>query len=313
MLNHARSGILLALKALKLAPKSRVGVLAYNCHTVFNAVVQADCVPVFLDVTDRMTLDMDDFRKKANDLSALVVTHLFGMKNDVASLRICYPGLAIIEDCAHAFGIDEILGDFAVFSVGQGKFPSLGDGGILQVRNSDYLEETKRLYGLLPGYGFIDSAKLFCSMWVRSFFQLPFVYSLLTAPLKRFRRVRNGQGWIIPRKMCLGVQAMFGEVLPSMEKNIQKRIDVARERYSLVSAQPGVRSVFWGLNAFMLVALCEDIAPVRSCLRKGGIESATHFSNCLIWASRFGYVRGMCPNAERLVETLLMIPVYWKR
>ena len=132
LLNHARSGILLALQALKLAPQSKVGVMAYNCHTVFNAVAQADCIPVFLDVTDGMTIDVEDLNKKVSGLSALVVTHLFGIQNDVALIRTKYPHLPIIEDCAHAYGITDIQGDFAVFSIGQGKLPSLGDGGILQ-------------------------------------------------------------------------------------------------------------------------------------------------------------------------------------
>lgn len=313
LLNHARSGILLALQALKLTPGSRVGVLAYNCHTVFNAVSQAGCVAVFLDVTERMTIDMADFQKKAEDLSALVVTHLFGIQNDVAFIQDRFPHLPIIEDCAHAYGISEIRGDFAVFSIGQGKLPSLGDGGILRVRNGDYLEETKRLYDLLPGYGASESAKLFCSMWLKAFLHRPFVYSLITAPLKRFRGIPDGREWITPKRMCQGVQAMYREECSFVKKEIEDQIDVAREQQSFLSSLSGVRSVFYGLNAFMLLALCEDVEPIQSCFRKKGVETATHFSNCLDWASQFGYVRGMCPNTERLVKNLLMIPTYWKR
>ena len=36
--------------------------MVYNCHTVFNAISQAGCTPVFLDVRDDLTLDLDDLR-----------------------------------------------------------------------------------------------------------------------------------------------------------------------------------------------------------------------------------------------------------
>ena len=59
LLNHARTGIALALKAT-LPNGGRVGVVAYNCHTVANAVVNAGCTPVFLDVTERLQIDCEE-------------------------------------------------------------------------------------------------------------------------------------------------------------------------------------------------------------------------------------------------------------
>lgn len=38
LLNHARTGIVMALRAA-LPDGGRVGVMAYNCHTVANAVI----------------------------------------------------------------------------------------------------------------------------------------------------------------------------------------------------------------------------------------------------------------------------------
>ena len=64
LLDHARSGILLALKAMGLPKGSGVGVMVYNCHTVPNAVHQAGYELVFLDVTDDLRLDMEDLNPK---------------------------------------------------------------------------------------------------------------------------------------------------------------------------------------------------------------------------------------------------------
>ena len=312
-LNHARSGIVLALQALSLPVGSSIGVMAYNCHMVFNAVAQLGYSPVFLDVTDGMTLDRDDLRRKSSGLSALIVSHLFGILNDVDSIRAEFPGLPIIEDCAHAYGIKEIVGDFAVFSIGQGKLPSLGDGGILMVRNDSFREETTRLYDQLPEYGFVQAAKLFLSLALKSFLHNPFVYSLFTEPMKRTRGVPDGKEPIVLKKMFPGILAMYQKEKKSMDIVVKARVNNAEVLAGRLSSIPGVERVFYGMNAFMLVASCQDMTAVKETMRMNGVEAATHFAHCLDWASEFGYKRGDCPNTERMIEKLLMIPTYTKR
>ena len=57
LLNHARTGIVMVLR-VSLPNGGRVGVVAYNCHTVANSVVNAHCTPVFVDVTERLLIDV---------------------------------------------------------------------------------------------------------------------------------------------------------------------------------------------------------------------------------------------------------------
>ena len=52
LLNHARTGIVMALRAA-LPNGGRVGVVVYNCHTVANAVVNAGCAPLFFGYNGR--------------------------------------------------------------------------------------------------------------------------------------------------------------------------------------------------------------------------------------------------------------------
>lgn len=128
LLNHARTGIVMALKA-SVPEGSGVGVVAYNCHTVANAVVNAGCVPVFVDVTERLTIDVASVPE---DLDAIVVTNLFGIRNDIEAIRKRCPKAIIIVDNAHGYGLPA-EGDFMIYSINQGKFPALGCGGILCV------------------------------------------------------------------------------------------------------------------------------------------------------------------------------------
>ena len=126
LLNHARTGIVMALRAA-LPKGGRVGVVAYNCYTVANAVVNAGCVPFFVDVTEKLTIDIESVPV---DLDAIVVTNLFGIRNDLEAIRKKCPRAIIIVDNAHGYGLP-VEGDFTVYSINQGKFPALGEGGVL--------------------------------------------------------------------------------------------------------------------------------------------------------------------------------------
>ena len=98
LLNHARSGIVLALRAA-LPSGGRVGVAAYNCHTVANAVVEAGCTPVFVDVTENLHVDI--LHLATLKMDAIVVTNLFGIHNDIDAIRKVQPNAIIIVDLGH--------------------------------------------------------------------------------------------------------------------------------------------------------------------------------------------------------------------
>ena len=311
LLNHARSGIKLALQALNLPAGSSVGVMVYNCHTVFNAVEQAGYTPVFLDITESLTLDLDDLRRKRDSLQALVVTHLFGILNDVAEILNEYPDLPIIEDCAHAFGIQECKGSFAVFSVGQGKFPSLGDGGILKVINNDYLGVTAQLYGVLPGYSWIQSIAQWSKLVLKSWFYSPWLYSCVTKPVKDKKKTSSGVKTISPRKMSKGIRAMYEAFLLKIPDAIKQRKHDAQTLDTQLTMVHGVSKVISGSNnGFMSVALCNNLPLAKKVLREKGIEAETHFAHCIDWAKSFGYKEGSCPKTEQLTRSLLMVPTY---
>ncbi len=259
--------------------------MIYNCHTVANAVYQAGYEPVFLDVTDDLRLDMEDLKRKASGLSAIVVTHLFGIMNDVKGIKESYPHLVIIEDCAHAYGIEGLYGDFATFSIGQGKPLSIGDGGILLALNSRYLQKLEDLYEELPDYSRSQSMVLFLKLMGRSFMYRPWIYSWLTLPLKRKRTVRSGKETISPRKMCRGIRNIY-----AVEKD---------------KVKPH--------SPFMRVLYCQDPKEEQEAYKNQGIDTDTHFAHCIDWAKEFGYKMSQCSNAENLVKHLLMVPTYFER
>jgi dTDP-4-amino-4,6-dideoxygalactose transaminase len=157
LLNHARSGIVMALRAA-LPEGGRVGVVAYNCHTVANAVVESGCTPVFVDVTEDLHVDVQHL--DGLQLDAIVLTNLFGIHNDIAAVRQALGDAPIIVDNAHGYGLPA-EGDFCVYSINQGKFPSLGEGGLLMVNNPQYQAAIDAQYADLKGCSMPQEAKLY--------------------------------------------------------------------------------------------------------------------------------------------------------
>ena len=311
LLNHARSGIWVALKAMDLPEGCPVGVMALNCHTVFNAVAQAGCTPVFIDVTDALTLDREDLRRKRAGLGALIVTHLFGFVSDIDSIREEFPDLPIIEDCAHGMGIPAFSGDVTVFSIGQGKLPSLGDGGILYVNNDRYLSEVISKVDALPGYSFAGNVRLFCTMLIKSILYRPWVYPWLTHPMKRRRSPGSGREVITPRQMSGGIRALYQAAGPTLPTLVEQRRQKALQAEIGLKEIPGVSGVLDGsINGFMSVIRCDDRNYVREVLHQQGVEAEMHFANCLHWAQSFGYTGGQCPNTKIILDHYLMVPTY---
>lgn len=309
LLNNSRSALMLALRALELPVGSEVGVMVYNCHTVMNAIEQAGYIPVFIDVDANLNLDIQDLKMKADRMAALVVTHLFGIVNDINRIRGLFPNMVIIEDCAHAYGIGGFYGDFATFSFGQGKLPSIGDGGLLVVQNEKYYDKVVSQYDNLPNYSLKQSVLLFFRLLLKSLMNCRFIYGWLTLPLKQRRPLASGKETIVMRKMCRGISAVYAAEKPKMPGIIKRRKETAEEiMLSLQNAD--IQQTMIGINAFMLVVNCKHPKDLQKELRVKGIDSATHFANALAWANEFGYQTGLCSNAERIVNYLLMVPTY---
>lgn len=292
LLNHARTGIVMALRAA-LPKGGRVGVVAYNCHTVANAVVNAGCVPFFVDVTEKLTIDVATIPA---DLDAIVVTNLFGIRNDIAAIRKRLPKAIIIVDNAHGYGLPA-EGDFTVYSINQGKFPALGEGGLLYA-NEDWRLKIDDLYKALPGYGFIAQVKLFVQMMVKAIAYSRCMY-WLTMKLKKSANPDVHETASMKR-MAPGVRRLYQAWLPKAEEEIEKQRQNAEK----------IDGAIYGDNAFMAIVKCEDPAALKAEFAKRGVETETHFKNAIIWAKQFGYKERSCPKAEELTTKLVMIPTY---
>ena len=308
LLNHARSGIVMALRAA-LPVGGRVGVVAYNCHTVANAIVEACCIPIFVDVTEDLHIDMAHLLQQR--LDAIVVTNLFGVHNDIAAIREVQPNAITIVDNAHGYGLPA-EGDFTVYSINQGKFPALGEGGILAINNNHYATTIQLQYEQLRGYSRSQELKLFLTMLIKAWMHTPWIYSLITKHMKAHRSAVVCREKVSIRRMARGVSRLYQQALPTIGEQIAMQRDNAQLIADALTSAGLAQRVWYGDNAFMAIARTRDRNALQQHCIAHDVETATHFAKAIEWAKQFGYLQGTCPKAEKLTNELVMIPTYKK-
>jgi dTDP-4-amino-4,6-dideoxygalactose transaminase len=95
-----------ALRALGVGPGDRVLSNAFTLAPVPGAIASLGAVPVFVDVADDLTIDLDDLERKVGQGHVLLLSHMRGHTCDMAALMaICdAAGVRVVEDCAHTMG-----------------------------------------------------------------------------------------------------------------------------------------------------------------------------------------------------------------
>jgi len=324
-LNHARTGLRMALTSLNLPQGSKVGVMVYNCYSVMNAVKLAGLEIEFIDVTDDFCIDIHDFENKKDKLSALIVTHLFGIPNDIEQLKSLSPNIPIIEDCSHSFlteNGDELTGtagDMAVFSMGLGKFPSIGPGGYLKVNNDRYLGLINESYSNLSTPSFLNELNNIGLSLLLSVLHKPVIYNYFTKPVLKEKnkrkddavRYKHSETKIL--KSCLGLfiskSTQYSVYLKIQQKNASQIYEALKSNNSTMKISK--KYILNKINCFMFPLLTENRQLFIDKMEMRGIELGTHFSKSVEWAKKFGYKDGYCINVEKIANQLVVCPCHY--
>jgi perosamine synthetase len=321
--NHARTGLRIALNSLGLKKGSRVGVQAFNCFTVFNAVRNAGYYPVFIDINDGFQIDLNDVERKKNKIDALIVTHLFGIPADMFSLQKILQDIPIIEDCAHALlskynGLPlGTIGDIGVFSMGKGKFPSIGSGGFI-ISKVEYAKMVETEVSNLKNNSIFDELFSIFTNLILSFLHHSVIYRFLTQPhLKKLDKKNDflGKFKSDERKILISNKYLFLNKMMNIKSLLKHRINTGENYARRFNVSQSLSDIIvnplYKLNYFMLPVLFpSDKDSLILQLRWEGIEVAPHFKNSIVWAVSFGYEIGQCKNSEKIANEIIVIPTY---
>ena len=134
-----------ALRAVGVKPGDRVLSNAFTLAPVPGAIASVGAEPVFVGVTEALTIDLDDLAAKAGQAKVLLLSHMRGHVCDMDRLMaICdAAGVTVIEDCAHTMGAawagvpSGRHGAVGCYSCQTYKHMNSGEGGFLVTDDPD--------------------------------------------------------------------------------------------------------------------------------------------------------------------------------
>lgn len=146
-----------ALRAIGVKPGDPVLSNGFTLAPVPGAIASLGADPVFVDITDNLTIDLDDLQAKIESSGArvLLLSHMRGHLCDMSALMdICNAAqVVVIEDCAHTMGAhyDGVPsgrhGLIGCYSTQTYKHINSGEGGFLVCDDPDAMARAIILSG----------------------------------------------------------------------------------------------------------------------------------------------------------------------
>lgn len=332
--DSARSGIVIALKALGVRPGDAVLVQAYTCVVVVNAIRAVGAEPIFVDCTNQFSMDSSDARRKVTPKTrVLIIQHTFGIPADLDALLALAQecNLKTIEDCAQTFWSTYqekklgTFGDIAVFSFGSDKPLSCGRGGVVVTREKEISAKLRRLHEALPllPFGLLFQHLLYFPLfalgrrWYGSFGRMLLgcakrlgVTYRMVYPLEKRGKMLKQTPARLPNALAtialhqLKDAAAYGTHRTHIADIYSKRLR-AVPRVTLPDIPEG--SV---LLRYPLLVENADVVIARA--KKERIILGNWFRTPVAPEDtdieKTGYVWGSCPNAERLARMSVNLP-----
>lgn len=144
-----------ALRAVGVEHGDLVLTNAFTLAPVPGAIASVGAVPVFVDVTENLVIDLDDLASKVGQAKVLMLSHMRGHLCDMDRLmQICNDaGVPVIEDCAHTMGAtwngvaSGRHGAIGCYSCQTYKHVNSGEGGLLVTDDEDVAARAIMLSG----------------------------------------------------------------------------------------------------------------------------------------------------------------------
>lgn len=144
--NSGTSALLTALAALGIGPGDEVIVPGFTFIASISSIVYARAIPVLAEIDRTFNLDPEDVRAKiTRHTKAIMAVHMMGNPARLDELKKIADdhGVALIEDCAQAFGASYrgrmagSIGRIGTYSFNVYKTITSGDGGMVMTDDEE--------------------------------------------------------------------------------------------------------------------------------------------------------------------------------
>jgi dTDP-4-amino-4,6-dideoxygalactose transaminase len=335
----ARLGLHLVLKNLNLEPASEIIVPSFNLYAVIERILDLGHRPVFADIREKdLTINPTDAEAaRTTHTRAILATHMFGHPCEMDALRdlAAKHNLALIEDCAHAFGSlyrGKHVGTFGkagVFSFSVLKLITTFGGGMITTDDDELAQRIRadlERHGMAPSRS--DAFKRFAKGALLDLGTRKWSFSLGAWPALRVARMLRPnlqQQWMTetPRRdnswrpfasaHLDAFQAQLGQSqVRQTHRIIAKRRQVMRWLDAHLGKIDGIQllsqSEHVGHNGLYYGILVDEPGSLSAFLFAHGIDSEpAEYRSCADLDMYDGY-RRPCPVSSGIERRILRIP-----
>jgi perosamine synthetase len=330
---YGRTGLMLLLEAMGLKG-AEVICPAYTCVVVPHAIVFSGNTPVFVDCKEGdFNMDLDAAEDAiTSKTGAIIATSIFGYPVDldkIERIRKKYPGLKVIQDCAHSFAAEwkgrpvHRGGDAAIFGLNISKMITSIFGGMVTTDN-DLLADKLRI---------LCSQRLKPASFIKSIRRL--LYLLVTYPafweqfygfinqlerlglLNRFVKYYDEGTIDMPKDYLEGltaIEAKVGLVQLSKYNDIIKRRGGLAKRYT--GHFEGMKDIQIfpqtdGATYSHFVALVKNKEEWAKEYRKKGVQLGELIEYSIPYITVYNkYKRNECPVSKYYSEHMINFPIH---
>lgn len=144
-----------AMRAVGVKAGDKVLSNAFTLAPVPGAIASLGAIPIFVEVTEDLTIDLDDLAAKLDQSNVLLLSHMRGHICDMDRLMdMCDAAdVTVIEDCAHTMGAkwretwSGRHGVFGCYSTQTYKHINSGEGGLLISDDPELMAKATMLSG----------------------------------------------------------------------------------------------------------------------------------------------------------------------
>jgi dTDP-4-amino-4,6-dideoxygalactose transaminase len=312
--NSGTAALHLSLLAAGVEPGREVVTTPYTFCATVNAIIHAGGTPVLADI-DLTTLNIDPAAVETvitPQTAVVLPVHFAGRPAPLARLGVIARrhGLVVVDDAAHAFGAaagTRRIGhaaDLTAFSFHAVKNITTGEGGMITTDRADWAERIR----VLALHGMSRDA------WARYSGRGATQYEVVAAGFKYN---------MMDLQAAIGLQQLARiDALQAHRRALWQRYDEGLADLPLTRPAPVARHdvgeaepthahhLYTVLVEHGLCGWTRD--DLAAALRERGIATSVHFKAIHLhryYAERFGYRRGMFPNAEFVSDRTLSLPL----
>ena len=331
-----REALQFLLHSLALPEGSEILVQSFTCMVVVNAILWAGYKPVYLDIDETYNLDWKDMEKKISGKTrAVIVQHTFGIPANLEKIsRIANEHkLLLIEDCAHALGAKykdrEVgtFGDLSFFSFGRSKVISSVNGGLLAVNNSDLLplimSGEKRLNNWPLGRILQNLLHAPVTSMAKTFYFSPLgkLIMVIAQKLKLINlevtpsEKKSLRPSFFPSRMANAMAILALGQLRQLDNfnELRRKASLYYDKHLKLTAKIDPHT-FSGAIFLRYPIQVENPAQLLKQARRQGVILGDWYSTPIAPAdvdqSKTGYLRGSCPNCERINKRIINLPTH---